>query len=76
VHYFNSTDTQGTRLPLPPISVAVDSTRPFGRIKVRMSAAQVGSIPTSLELLADALLVEPDTKGNLLYIAARKQLEN
>jgi hypothetical protein len=58
------------RLPLPPVSFGVDSSRPFGRIDVTVTAAQAGTLPTSLELLGDILLPSKDQKARLLYLAA------
>lgn len=70
LNYFLDAAVPELRLPLPPTSVGVDTARPYGRIDVTLTAAEVGALPTSLELLGDIFLPSRDRSGGLLYQAA------
>ncbi len=70
LEYFAERPGSEIRLPLPPTSVGIDSGRPYGRIDVTLTAAEVGALPTSLEVLGDILLPSRDRSAGLLYQAA------
>ncbi len=70
LNYFLDATAPELRLPLPPTSVGVDTARPYGRIEVTLTAAEVGALPTSLELLGDIFLPSRDRSAGLFYQAA------
>jgi len=70
LRYFLDGSAPDVRLPLPPTSVGVDTARPYGHIDVTVTAAEVGALPTSLELLGDIFLPSRDRSAGLLYQAA------
>ncbi len=78
LRYFLDGSAPEVRLPLPPTSVGVDTARPYGRIDVSVTAAEVGALPTSLEVLGDIFLPSRNRSSTLLYTAAaaRPQLRS
>lgn len=70
LRYFSGVPDLELRLPMPPVSVGVDTSEPYGRIDVTMTGAQVGALPTTLDLLGDMLLPTRDRTAGLIYLAA------
>jgi hypothetical protein len=70
LQYFLDATGPELRLPLPPTSVGVVTTRPYGRIDITLTAAEVGALPTTLEVLGDIFLPSRDRSAGLLYQAA------
>lgn len=67
--YYPLDADSGTRVPIVPISFAVDRSRDFGRAEFGVSVAELGTPPATLTLLAD-MLPDPDERLAKLVVTA------
>jgi len=67
--YYPTDADSGTRVPIVPISFAADRSHDFGRVEFAVSAAELGTTPATLSLLAD-MLPDPNEDLAKLVIAA------
>jgi hypothetical protein len=67
--YYPTDAQSGTRLPIVPVSFALDRSQDFGRAEFVVTVAELGTQPTTLKLLAD-MLPDPEQKMSGTVIAA------
>jgi hypothetical protein len=68
--YYPTDADSGSRVPIVPISFAIDRSHDFGRVEFGVSVAELGTAPATLKLLADMLPDPNENLGKLLIAAA------
>jgi hypothetical protein len=69
LRYYPTDAASGRRVPIVPVSFGVDRSRDFGRAEFVVSAAEVGTPPQTLTLLAE-ILPDPNEPFEKLLVAA------